>query len=99
MLLKLCFYPIIASQTWCLIHLLPLMIGDLIPEDNSYWGCFLILLDIVDFVCAPETTVCVAGYLRDLIKEHHVKFRQLYPHNHLTPKFHYLIHMPQWIIR
>ena len=79
MLLKLCFYPIIASQTWCLIHLIPLMIGDLIPEDNSYWGCFLILLDIVDFVCAPETTVCVAGYLRDLIKEHHVKFSSALP--------------------
>lgn len=75
------------------------MIGDLVPDDNPYWNCFLILLNIVDFVCAPETTTGIAGHLRDLIKEHHVMFHQLYPHNPMTPKFHYLIHMPQWIVR
>ena len=76
-----------------------IMIGDLVPDNNPNWSCFLILLNIVDFVCSPETTTGIAGHLRDLIKEHHVMFHQLYPQNPMTPKFHYLIHMSQWIVR
>ncbi len=47
----------IASQTWCLIRLLPLIIGDLVPKDDPHWINFLILLDIVDYTFSPKTTL------------------------------------------
>ena len=87
-----CFIKLLllASQTWCLIRLLPLMIADLIPEEHPHWVNFLRLLELVDYVCAHETTSAIAGYLRDLIRDHHVCFKLLYPDQSMTPKFHHL---------
>lgn len=78
--------------------MLPFIIGDLIPEENNHWKNYLILHTIVGYAFAPETTKGIAGYLRDLIQQHHAKFKELYPERPLTPKFHHLIHLPQWII-
>lgn len=91
--------PILASQTWCLLRLLPMIIGDKIPEDDPYWNNFLVLLQIVDYVCAPVTSSSCVGHLWQLIADHHETFTELYPHRPLTPKFHYLVHMPEWILK
>ncbi|XP_065893179.1 uncharacterized protein [Dysidea avara] len=88
-----------SSQTWCLLRLLPLIIGDCVPNDNPNWANFLRLLMLVDYVTAPETTREIAGYLRDLIQDHHTCFKQLYPERRLTPKFHHLVHLPHYIIQ
>ena len=80
-----------------MIRLLPFIIGDLIPEDNPNWTNFLRQREIIDYVCAPETTLAIAGYLRDLIHDHHTIFKELYPNRALTPKFNYMIHIPQSI--
>lgn len=88
----------LASQTWCLLRLLPLMVGDFIQEGDPHWRNFLLLLAICDYVCAPVVSKGVAGHLRLMIKEHHENFCELYSRP-LTPKFHYMIHMPQWIVQ
>ena len=74
----------LASQTWCLIRLLPLIICDLIPEEHPHWKNFLRLLELVDYVCAHETTSAIAGYFRDLIRDHHICFKLLYPDQRMT---------------
>ena len=38
---------------WCLIRNLPLMIGDLIPENNKHWELILSLLQIISIIFAP----------------------------------------------
>lgn len=73
------------------------MIGDLVPRDDACWNNFLTLLTITDFVLAPESTIGIAGYLQELIYEHHSQFKQLYPDRPLTPKFHHMVHIPHWI--
>ena len=79
-------YQISATQMWCLGRLLPLMIGDKVPEDDDHWINFLLLRDvIVAPVLAPD---CV-GYLKFQIRDHH---EMLYPTCNITPKMHYLIH-------
>jgi len=93
------FADFVASQTWCLLRLLPFIIGDCIPYDNPNWSNFLRLLELIDYVTAPETTREIAGYLRDLIQDHHMSFKQLYPEQRLTPKFHHLTHLPKYIIQ
>ena len=42
-----------ASQMILLCHILPLLIGKHVPEDDEYWKCFLMLLDIIDVVLLP----------------------------------------------
>uniref|UniRef100_A0A1X7T706 Uncharacterized protein n=1 Tax=Amphimedon queenslandica TaxID=400682 RepID=A0A1X7T706_AMPQE len=48
---------------------------------------------------APKCTVGLAAHLRQLIHQHHSTFLECYPDRTLTPKLHYMIHIPQWMIK
>jgi hypothetical protein len=86
-----------ASQMWCLIRNLPLMIGDLVPEGNEHLELLLILLECMDFIFSPEVTVEESFFLKQLIKDHHSYFLHLYPNRHLKPKHHFMTHYPHQI--
>ncbi len=43
-----------ASQNWCLIRMFPLLVGDLINEDNEYYIHFLQLLNILNILFSPK---------------------------------------------
>ena len=70
---------LLASQTWCLARFLPLLIGDLIPNDEVHWEHFLSLVNIVDYVFAPVTSEAIATHLEFLIEDFLLEFRELYP--------------------
>lgn len=98
MIIVLLFYfP--ASQMWCLSRLLPLIIGQLVPEDDDHWKNFLLLLRITDFVFSPVLSRTSAMYLVYLIDDYLQTFVELYPHCKIIPKQHYMVHIPQWIVR
>ena len=82
---------------WCLGRFLPVLIGDLVPEGDDYWENYLMLLDIVDELFAPVTTSEKADYVGMLIEDFLETFKDLYPARLLTPKMHYMIHMPSWM--
>ena len=84
---------------WCLCRLLPLMIAENIPDTDLRWQNFLRLLEIIDITFAPVLSNDQVAYLRFLIEEHHQTFIELYPSCSITPKFHYMVHYPQWISR
>lgn len=42
-----------ASQMLLFLRILPLLVGDKIPEENEYWLCFLVLRKVVDIVLSP----------------------------------------------
>lgn len=88
-----------ASESWNLARMLPLLVGDLVPDDDPHWLNILLLLSIIDIIMAPKTTRALAAYLRELILEHHTAIKELYPDDPLTPKMHYIIHIPQWMTR
>lgn len=90
---------LLASQAWCLGRFLPLLVGDLLPEDNDHWINYLDLLKIIEYIFAPVITVAKLDYLQVLIEEYLANFVQLYPSRPLTPKMHYLIHIPTWTKR
>ena len=83
-----------ASKMWCLCRYLPVLIGAWIPEDHWKYGLFLLLLKMLDIIMAPVVTVHKAVFLRQLISEHHELFCELYPMATITPKMHYMIHLP-----
>lgn len=84
-----------ASQMWCLLRLLPLMIGDLIPLCNRYWNLLLLLLQCMEFIFSPSITPGATIFLAYIIEEHHRLFLELYPHLHLRPKHHFMLHYPR----
>ena len=82
---------------WCLGRLLPLMIGERIPEDSDHWLNFLRLSTIMDYLLAPVLSPECIEYIKVLIQEHHDMWKELYPNCGITPRMHYLIHYPECI--
>ena len=85
-----------ASQMWLLGRLLPLMVGDRVPEDDAHWMCFINILRILCVVTAFEITPDAVDVLQTLIEDYLLQFNAIYPHS-ITPKMHYLLHLPSQI--
>lgn len=83
---------------WTLARFLPLIIGHFVPKDNPQWINFLRLLGIMDILFAPRISKELCTYLESMISDHHLMLRQLYPDVHITPKLHYMIHLPRLIL-
>ncbi len=90
-----------AVQNWCLLRVLPLLIGDRIknPCENGVWKLILLLREIVAYVCAPAITANQIAYLNVLIEEYIQSRVELFPHCPLKPKHHYLCHYPELILQ
>ena len=84
---------------WCLGRYLPLLIGDLIPEDDEHRENFLRLMCIVDYILAPVCTANIVAHLGHQIQLFLTDFKTLYPESNLTPKMHYLVHYPDHMLR
>ena len=86
-----------AAEMWCLARLLPVMIGEHVPQDDERWGLYKIFLMIMDYVFAPITDEGIIEHVRELIEDHHTKFCELYPDCSIIPKQHYMVHIPDWM--
>ena len=84
---------------WCLSRLLPIIIHDLVPEDDPNWEIFTDLMKIVDILMSPVIASKTTYYLKVLIKEYLEEFRNLYPDTRLIPKQHFMIHYPNQMRR
>ena len=84
---------------WALGCLLPLIVGRYVPDGDKKWENYLLMLEITDYLLAPEVTLDEAAYVKVLIENHHTAFVKLYPEASVIPKMHYLIHMPRLITR
>jgi hypothetical protein len=81
-----------ASEMWCFLRNLPLLIGSLIPREQGHWNLLKLLLDIADIVFAPVVSDNLGSFLSHLIAEHHSYFKELFPDRQLLPKHHFLVH-------
>lgn len=83
-----------AGRMWCLLHLIPQMLGDVVPENDVYWNFLLELKEIVELTfanCLSESHV----YLMILkIQDHLSAFLGLFPDKQLLPKHHFMLHYP-----
>lgn len=76
-----------------------MMVGDKVPSGDDHWLNFLDMLQITDLLLAPGLCEDDVSLLAVLISDHHQQFKALYPHASVTPKMHYLVHMPRLILR
>ena len=77
--------------------MLPLMIGDKIPQDNAHFELLLMLLRCMDLIFAPLLSVGQTQVLKHLIQDHHEHFKMLFPNERFTNKHHHMIHYPTCI--
>jgi len=93
-----CLLPI-AAQAWLLARILPLLVGDYIPDDDERWENFLRMMDIVDRLFSPKISEDDATYIKWLISDHHQEFCKLYPTASVIPKMHFMLHMPRLMVQ
>ena len=89
----------VAIQMWVLMRYLPLMIGDKVSDNDPYWDNFLTLVTITDYLLAPVISQDETTYLHFLIEQHNSEFKVLYPNCSINPKFHFMVHNPEFISR
>lgn len=68
-----------AVQNWCLLRMLPMLVGDHIENalENKVWQQVLQLQKIVELICALRITSDRVFYLKDLIDEYHTFILEL----------------------
>ena len=82
-----------ATQNWCLLRLLPIIIGDRIGDvDDSVWQMCLLLRKLVELICAPRLCYGQVAYMQTLAEEYVEDRIALFSSIRLRPKHHYLLH-------
>ena len=84
-----------AAQKMCMIRLLPLILGEKVPEDHPVWQLLLLCREIVEITVAPIIEEDWLFLLKLIIVEQnqlYAKYSVNFP-----AKFHYLIHYPSLI--
>ena len=89
----------VAAQMLLLARILPLAIGNMVPCDDEAWLCFLAMVEIIRYLFCPRINEDQAAYLQALISDHHTQFTDVYPMENITPKMHYMVHMPRLMIQ
>ena len=74
------------------MRVLPLMLGDKIPEDDDHWELLISLCEIMAVVFAPAITSEATYFLQHQIADHLELFKELFSEARLRPKQHYMTH-------
>jgi len=83
-----------AAQMFCLLIVLPFVVGAEVPHNDKMWHLFLLLRDIIDIIFADMCTVADSVILRHKVEDHHCLFKSVFPQKHLLPKHHMMLHYP-----
>lgn len=88
-----------AHENWCLIRLLPFLIGHCVPEGDNTWEIVMLLKDVVELAVAPRHTEETLHFLDCKIAEHRQLLLSTFPDFRLRPKHHFVEHYPQLVRR
>lgn len=86
-----------AREVMNFVHFFPLIIGDLVPNDDEVWLFFLNLLEIIDMLLSFQMPTSYVNLLTKSIKQHNTDYMRLF-NDTLKPKHHFLIHYPNIIL-
>ena len=81
-----------AAQSLCFVRLLPLMIGNHVPEEDERWIVFCKYLHCLDFILAPKLTTGDIAYMKSQIESLLKMFFTLHEDLPVKPKAHHLLH-------
>ncbi len=86
-----------AHENWCLIRLLPFLVGQYVPPGEKAWEVLMLVKDIVELVVAPRFTDETLYFLECKLAEHSELLQSTFPELRLRPKHQYIEHYPQLI--
>lgn len=84
-----------SAQFWCLLRLIPLIIGSKVSKNDETWLFLQHFFDLSDLLFAPSIPSDCLVQLREMIKDHMVWFQKIFPGANFIPKYHFLIHYPR----
>lgn len=87
-----------ASQVIRFMKYFGLIIGDLVPADDSHWELYLTLRAIIDILNARSFILQEIEYLHCLVTEHHEIYVRLFG-NTLKTKHHNMLHYTRLMLR
>ncbi len=87
-----------AAQTRLFLRILPYILSPMIDTSDEHYTFLVELIQIVQLVFTPVIKLESIQFLKRLIEEHLAKFKELFPGQNITPKQHYLIHIPGMMI-
>lgn len=84
-----------SGQMLVLLRILPFLFGAV--QKNQFVKFLLELIEIVQIIFAPVISLYTVSNLKVLIEQHLKHMKELFPEINITPKHHYLIHIPSQI--
>lgn len=87
-----------ASAMLTLCEVLPIIIGQKVPEANEVWINWLRLIQIVLLCTTPYCSRSTASILQIFICKYLHTFRNIHSRATFTPKMHFMIHLPQQML-
>ena len=88
-----------ASVILTLTYILPIILGELFCVVDPYYCNFLGCMKITIAAFSPYTDETMVGELEQLMYSYCTEFHKLYPGMSIKPKMHYMLHLPQQIIK
>lgn len=86
-----------ATEKWCLLRLMSIILGDLVPEENADWELYLQFREIVDICFATVIPSEYLPYLETAVQAFLVAFAERYGTAAIIPKLHFLVHYARFI--
>lgn len=86
-----CHLKMSAREMMSFVSLFPLMVGDLVAQDDEVWLFLINLLDIIKIVTCTDIPRDLAERLKYLITRHNSNYIKLF-NDSLKPKHHLLMH-------
>ncbi|XP_034057976.1 uncharacterized protein LOC117536966 isoform X2 [Gymnodraco acuticeps] len=85
-----------SGQMLILLKIMPFLLNNM--KGNIYVKFILELIEIVQIVFAPVISLQTVLRLKQMIEQHLKQFKQLFPDKNVTPKQHYMLHLPTQIL-
>lgn len=83
-----------AREILTFVMYFPIMVGDIVPENDEIWSFILLLIDILDCILSLEVTEFSITSFKINVENHNKKYIKLF-NDTLKPKFHILSHYPE----
>lgn len=86
------------AQSWCLSRLLPILIGDLVPQNDRHWSVLLKYLKCLEFICSPVLKPGEIRFCNWLINNLLQSKREIFEVNE-KPKDHFMRHYADQMLK
>jgi hypothetical protein len=84
-----------ATQNWCLLCIIPLLIADLTDNESDVYQALLLLRSVCELIMAPSISLGQVAEMKVLIEDYIERRSCLFPDVRIRPKHHYLMHYAQ----